>query len=129
MNRVLLRVCLCGVLLLMGCREQLKIKTVTEGKQYSVRVAQARSIYQAQKIQERLQVMGVGTYVLESLDSVDRTWYNVMSGSFADSAACLTYLRQLDSVYQLPNLHAVSTRSFADSASVVVPRSSIAKVR
>ena len=128
MNRELLRVCLCGLLLLMGCREQPKIETVTEEKPYSVRVAQARSIYQAQKIQERLQAMGVEAYMLESLDSVDRTWYNVMSGAFADSAACSEHLRQLDSAYRFPNLRAVNTQSFADSVSVVVPGSSIAKV-
>lgn len=114
-------------IMMLGCARQPKVETVTEAKPYSVRVAQERSIYQAQKIQERLAGMDVAAYIVETQDSVEQRWYNVLSGAFSDSAASSAHVRYLDSMLHLPNLQILDTRAMADSVAVMAPGKSVEK--
>lgn len=113
------------ILFLLGGCHTSTVDTVTQDKPFSVQIAQERSIYQAQKIQERLKGMDVPAYIVESQDSVEQTWYKVMSGAFADSAACVAHARYLDSTLHLPSLKPVNARSIADSIAVIMPGESL----
>lgn len=101
-----------------GCKHKTS-ETVTEEKPYCVEVVRERSIYQAQKIQDRLRSMDVDAYIIESTDSVDQGWYSVMSGAFADSSAGAAHAAHLDSTLRLPGLTLVDSRVMADSINVV----------
>lgn len=104
--------------LMLGCRQR-ALETVDEARPYCVEVARERSIYQAQKIQARLRSMGVDSYIIESIDSVEREWYSVVSGAFADTAETAGHAAHLDSTLHLPGLTLMDSRVMADSVRVV----------
>lgn len=119
MRKLITGISIVGVLFLtLGCRQRAP-ETVNEEQPYCVEVARERSIYQAQKIQERLHSMGVDAYIVESIDSVERGWYSVVSGAFADSAASAAHAAYLDSTLHLPSLTLMDSRAMADSIHVV----------
>ena len=120
MKRHRLLIYCLGVLLMSGCDGPgQSAGVVTKERPYGVHVARERSVYQAQKIQARLRAMGVAAYLVASVDSLDRCWYNVMSGAFRDSISCAAHALLLDSTFRLPHLRAVDVRTLADSIAVL----------
>ena len=120
MKRHRLLIYCLGVLLMSGCDGPgQSAGVVTKERPYGVHVARERSVYQAQKIQARLRAMGVAAYLVASVDSLDRCWYNVMSGAFRDSISCAAHALLLDSTFRLPHLRAVDVWTLADSIAVL----------
>jgi len=78
-----------------------EVETVSTEKPFTVQITKERSYYQAKKVQERLLKIGIDAYLLATQDSVDRKWYNVMSGAFVDSLNSVNYIHTLDSAYHL----------------------------
>jgi hypothetical protein len=76
-----------------------KVETVSAEKPFTVQITKERSYFQAKKAQERLMKIGIDAYLLATQDSVDRKWYNVMSGAFVDSLSSVNYIHTLDSAY------------------------------
>lgn len=95
------------------------VETISEEKPFTVQITRERSYFQANKIQNRLQKMGIDAYLVVTEDSVEREWYNIMSGAFADSISCSEYIKKLDSVYRLKKCIIVNTKAFTDSFKVI----------
>ena len=98
-----------------------EIETVSTKKPFTVQITKERSYYQAKKVQERLQKIGIDAYLLVTQDSVDRKWYNVMSGAFVDSLNSVNYIHTLDSAYHLKKWEMVDTRRLKDTFSIIIP--------
>ena len=98
-----------------------EVETVSTEKPFTVQITKERSYYQAKKVQERLQKIGIDAYLLATQDSVDRKWYNVMSGAFIDSLNSVNYIHTLDSAYHLKKWEIVDTRRLKETFSIILP--------
>ncbi len=98
-----------------------QIETISTEKPFTVQITKERSYYQAQKVQERLLKLDIDAYLIATQDSVEREWYNVMSGAFVDSISSANYIHTLDSTYNLKKCRIVNARLLADTFSIIVP--------
>ena len=98
-----------------------EVETVSTEKPFTVQITKERSYYQAKKVQERLLKIGIDAYLLATQDSVDRKWYNVMSGAFVDSLNSVNYIHTLDSAYHLKKWEIVDTRRLKETFSIILP--------
>ena len=112
------------LILVLSCTDELErdVDTVDADQPYTVQVTKERSFYQAQKAQERLLKMDVDAYLVATQDSIERAWYNVMSGAFADSLSSANYIESLDSLYNLKDCSIVDTRNLTDDYSIIEPK-------
>jgi hypothetical protein len=107
------------LLTLIGCDNDPQIKTVSEEKPFTVQITKERSYYQAQKAQKRLLKLDIGAYLIATRDSVERQWYNVMSGAFTDSLSSANYAHNLDSAYKLKKCVIIDTRNLTDTFTII----------
>jgi hypothetical protein len=98
-----------------------QIETITSLSPFTVQITKERSYYQAQKAQERLLKLDVDAYLLANKDSIDREWYNVMSGAFTDSLNSANHMQFLDSVYHLKKCVIIDTRTLTDTFAIILP--------
>jgi hypothetical protein len=98
-----------------------KVETVSAEKPFTVQITKERSYFQAKKAQERLMKIGIDAYLLATQDSVDRKWYNVMSGAFVDSFSSVNYIHTLDSTYHFKKLEILDTRRLKETFSIIIP--------
>ena len=87
------------VLLLVSCNNERQVETVSEENPFTIQITKERSYYQAEKAQNRLLKLDIDAYLVKTRDSVEREWYNVMSGAFIDSLSSANYVHILDSAY------------------------------
>lgn len=97
------------------------IETVSTEKPFTVQITKERSYYQAKKVHERLMKLGIDAYLLATQDSVDRKWYNVMSGAFVDSLNSAIFMHTLDSTYHLKKSMIIDTRRLKEDFSIIIP--------
>lgn len=111
------------VALCVSCSNETErqIETVSTEKPFTVQITKERSYFQAQKAQERLLKLDIDAYLVATQDSVEREWYNVMSGAFTDSASSANYIHTLDSAYHLKKCNIVDTRLLTDTFSIIIP--------
>ena len=100
-----------------GCDKE--IETVSNEKPYSVLVTKERSYYQAVKAKERLLNLDIQSYLIATKDSIEREWFNIMSGAFVDSASAILYIKELDSLYQLKKSIVFDIRTLVDTFTIV----------
>jgi hypothetical protein len=98
-----------------------KVETVSAEKPFTVQITKERSYFQAKKAQERLMKIGIDAYLIATQDSVDRKWYNVMSGAFVDSLNSVNYVHTLDSAYHFKKLEILDTRRLNETFSIIIP--------
>jgi len=109
--------CLLITILNFGCGKE--IETVSNEKPYSVLVTKERSYYQAVKAKERLLNLDIQSYLIATKDSIEREWFNIMSGAFVDSASAILYIKELDSLYQLKKSIVFDIRTLVDTFTIV----------
>lgn len=100
-----------------SCAEE--FEKVSEEKPYSVLITKERSYYQAIKVKERLIGFDLEAYLVATTDSIDREWFNILSGAFVDSSSTLNYKNEIDSLYQLSKTEIIDVRTLVDTFTVL----------
>lgn len=101
-----------------------KTETFTESKPYTIEVRRERSYFQAERIANRLSKMGLGGYIIQE-DTGDGTWYRVVSGALADSAAVEAYIAKLDTIFDIQDVDVIDYAQLDSTARTPVVGDSI----
>ena len=97
---------------LVGCascakqEEEAVVETFSESTPYTIEVKKERSYFLAEKIAKRLTKMGLGGYVIPE-ETGNGTWYKIVSGALADSAAVEAYKAKLDTCFNIKDVAVV----------------------
>lgn len=100
------------------------VETFSESTPYTIEVKKERSYFQAEKIAGRLKKMGLGGYVIPE-ETRDGTWYKVVSGALADSAAVEAYKAKLDTCFNITNVAVLDFAKLDTIARLPVAKDSI----
>jgi len=91
-------------LLLLSCKREKGIEVFSTEKPYSIEIKKERSYYQAEKIAQRLNDMGLEAFIISSVDSVEGNWFSVMSGALSHVDSVVSYIDLVEKQFRLSNL-------------------------
>lgn len=116
--------CITSCTSCMQQEEEVVVEKFSESTPYTIEIKKERSYFQAEKIANRLTKMGLGGYVItEKTD--DGTWYRVVSGALADSAAVEAYKARLDTTFNIKEVAVVDYAELDSMARIPVMKDSI----
>lgn len=130
MNYKILLASLVVAQCLAGCSscgrqaDEVVVETFSEATPFTVEIKKERSFFQAEKIAKRLTKMGLGGYVIPE-ETDDGTWYRIVSGALADSAAVEAYMARLDSSFNIKDVAVVDYAELDSLSRVPVFRDSV----
>lgn len=107
--------------------EEGAVATFSETSPYTIEIKKERSYFQAEKIASRLTRMGLGGYVIPE-EATDGTWYKVVSGALADSAAVQSYIARLDTCFNIKDVDVVDYCKLDSATRIPVVKDSIQEV-
>ncbi len=108
-------------------QEETVVETFSESTPYTIEIKKERSYFQAEKIAKRLTKMGLAGYVI-SEEATDGTWYKVVSGALADSAAVQSYIAKLDTCFNITNVEILDYCQLDSVTRIPVVKDSIQEV-
>ena len=94
---------------------KIKIEPFSENKPFAIEIAKERSFYQAEKLNNRLNGMGIGAYIVQHSDDDDGTWYYILSGNIETEEDADIETVRLKEEFNLENLNVVKYSDFSDA--------------
>jgi len=103
------------LLLLFACDSE--EKKISEDRPYAIELARERSLYQAEKLQDRLKDMGVSTYVVKKDSANDSVndWYFILTGAEKNLEDVQDLRKQLNEKYNLKEKKIVLHEDFKNA--------------
>lgn len=99
------------LLFLASCQSKKTVDAVEEfsaEKPYCLEIKKERSYYQARKIADRLNEMGLEAYVILRKDSVDGEWFSILSGALVNTDSVANYQQRVEQMFKLKDVQVVN---------------------